>query len=270
MLLGAGESLSADKVTGTLLVKDSLGVPHQPVAIEAKLIGKGLFAKSGMGGEPVELIIDGQVVGTGMTGGDGKAVIAYVPKRQGIVPITVRVGNSPRVAPAQGEANLAVWERRSPLVAVEQAALIDQPSMQAPLPGVGLAVEIGTKPQPDAADELAKLAQFYYRIIYVVPPAGADGFETGEEARTWLKQHHFPPGYVLALPSGERALGEKIDELHAAGWKSLKIGIGRTKAFAEAFLQRRLDAVIVPEPPKGDAPRKAKVAKDWKEVRKKL
>jgi hypothetical protein len=46
--------------------------------------------------------------------------------------------------------------------------------------------------------------------------------------------------------------------------------VGRTKAFAETFLQRRLDAVLVPEPPKGDAPRKAKVAKEWKEVRRKL
>jgi hypothetical protein len=58
--------------------------------------------------------------------------------------------------------------------------------------------------------------------------------------------------------------------LHAAGWTTVKIGIGRTKTFAEAFLQRRLEAVIVPEPKKGAAPRKAKVAKDWKEVRKKL
>jgi hypothetical protein len=65
-------------------------------------------------------------------------------------------------------------------------------------------------------------------------------------------------------------MGDKLDELHAAGWKTLKTGIGRSKAFAEAFLQRRLEAVIVPEPAKGEVPRKAKVAKEWKEVRKKL
>jgi hypothetical protein len=271
LLLCAGESQSAEKITGTLLVKDGLGVPHQSVTIEAKLIGKGLFARSGMGGEPLELVIDGQVVGTAMTGGDGKARLAYVPKKQGIVPITVRVGNSPRVAPAAGEANLAVWERRSPIIVVEQAALIDQPSVPAPLPGIGLSGDIGPKPLPDAAEELAKLTQFYYRVIYAVPAAaGMDGFEAGEDARAWLKQHHFPAGYVLTLPPGEQAMGEKIDELHAAGWTTVKIGIGRTKTFAEAFLQRRLEAVIVPEPKKGAAPRKAKVAKDWKEVRKKL
>jgi len=90
------------------------------------------------------------------------------------------------------------------------------------------------------------------------------------QARQWLKDQKFPVGHILVLPSDPEAFGEKIDEMHAAGWKMLKIGVGRTKAFAEAFLQRRLDAVMVPEPAKGEAPRKAKVAKEWKEVRKKL
>jgi hypothetical protein len=72
------------------------------------------------------------------------------------------------------------------------------------------------------------------------------------------------------LSSDPKALGEKLDEMHAAGWKSLKIGVGRTKVFAETFLQRRLDAVMVPEPAKGEVPRKAKVAKGWKDVRKVL
>lgn len=50
----------------------------------------------------------------------------------------------------------------------------------------------------------------------------------------------------------------------------MKAGIGRTKLFAETLLQHRVDVVLVPEPPKGDLPRKAKAAKDWKDVRKKL
>ncbi len=124
---------------------------------------------------------------------------------------------------------------------------------------------------PDAANELGKLTQFYYRVIYVVTlPAGADRFHASTQAREWLKTHKFPTGYVLVLPPGENTLGTMIDELHAAGWGMIKTGIGRTKAFAEAFLQRRFKAVIVPEPAKGEAPRNAKVAKGWKEVRKRL
>ncbi len=124
---------------------------------------------------------------------------------------------------------------------------------------------------PEAADELEKLTRFYYRVIYVVTSsASTDGFQASMEARDWLKTHKFPTGYVMVLPPDSQALGAKIDEFHAEGWKTIKIGVGRTRAFAEAFLQRRLDAIIVPEPAKGDAPRKVKVAKDWKDVRKKL
>jgi hypothetical protein len=90
------------------------------------------------------------------------------------------------------------------------------------------------------------------------------------QARQWLKDQKFPVGHILVLPSDPETFGAKLDDMHAAGWKTLKIGVGRTKAFAEAFLKRRLDAVMVPEPAKGEAPRKAKVAKEWKEVRKKL
>ena len=124
---------------------------------------------------------------------------------------------------------------------------------------------------PESSDEIVKLTQFYYRVIYVVTsPTGRDGFQATTEAREWLKTNKFPTGYVMTLPPDSQALGAKVDEFHAEGWKTIKIGIGRSKAFAEAFLQRRLEAVIVPEPAKGDVPRKAKVAKDWKEVRKKL
>lgn len=268
--LMAGDALSAEKTTGIVLVKDGLTVSHQAVTIEAELLGKGLLTNARLGGEPLELVVDGEVIATAMTGGDGRALLSYTPTKQGIVPVTVRVGNSPRVAPAQGDAHVAVWERRSPIVAVELSALTEDTSLQLPLPG-GPKTESGPKPQADAAEELAKLTQFYYRVIYVVSTrTGSDGFEASEETRSWLKTHDFPVGLVLTLPPGEQALGARLDELHAAGWKTIKTGIGRTKTFAEAFLSRRLDVVMVPEPKKGDAPRKAKVAKDWKEVRKKL
>jgi hypothetical protein len=231
-----------------------------------------LLAGGGLGGEPVELRIADKVVSTAMTGGDGKAHLTYTPTKLGIVPVQVRVGASPRVAAAEGQANLAVWERRNPIVMVEVAALIETPSAQSPFPGVSLPLEQERKPVPDAAEELAKLTQFLYRVIYVVASenSGSDGFRTAADARDWLKANKFPAGYVLVLPAGGQALGGKLDELHAAGWKSVKTGIGRTKSFAETFLQRRLEAVVVPEPAKGEVPRKAKVAKEWKEVRKKL
>jgi len=263
---------AAEKISGTLTVHDSLTSPNQPATIEATLTGKSLLAETGLGGEPIELLVAGKVVATAMTGGDGRAFLSYTPKAKGAVPFTVRVGTSPRVGVVEAGANLAVWERRSPIMAVEMVALMEDAAGQGPtVTWPGKEAE-GRRPMPDAAEELGKLTQFYYNVLYVVTQDKALGpiDPVNAQARQWLKDQKFPVGHILVLPSDPEAFGAKLDELHAAGWKTLKIGVGRTKAFAEAFLQRRLDAVMVPEPAKGEAPRKAKVAKEWKDVRKKM
>lgn len=249
---------AAEKTAGTLTVHDSLTAPNQPATIEATLTGKSLLAESGQGGEPIELLVAGKVVATSITDGNGRAVLSYTPKAKGVVPFTVRVGTTPSIPATETGANLIVWEHRSPMMAVEMAALMEDAE--------------GRRPMPDAAEELGKLTQFYYNVLYVVTedtPAGPTD-QVNAQARQWLKDQKFPVGHILVLPSSPEAFGAKLDELHAAGWKTLKIGVGRTKAFAEAFLQRRLGAVMVPEPAKGEVPRKAKVAKEWKDVRKKM
>jgi hypothetical protein len=263
---------AVEKIPGTLTVHDSLTSPNQPAIIEATLTGKSLRTEIPLGGEPIELLIAGNVVATAMTGGDGRAFLSYISKAKGSLPFTVRVGTTSKVAMVEAAANLAVWERRTPIIAVEMASLMEAPTAQGPnvtLPGKDAE---GRQPMPDAASGLGKLTQFYYNVLYVVTEdkvVGANDLVSAQ-ARQWLSDHKFPVGHILVLSSDPVAFGAKLDELHAAGWKTLKIGVGRTKAFAEAFLQRRLDAVMVPEPAMGEAPRKAKVAKDWKDVRKKL
>lgn len=261
-----------DGVSGTLLVKDALTTPGQPVTIEARLNAKGFLTTTGMGGEPLHLIVDGEVVALGMTGGDGKAFIRYSTKAQGVIPIAVRVGKTTRVQTTEGHAHIAVWEQRNPIVAIELSSLMEVPAAHNPFPGMGLHTKPQWKPMPDATVELTKLTQFYYRVIYVVslPSSDADGFLANATVREWLNAHQFPPGYILILPPGAESLGTTLDALHKEGWKTVKTGVGRSKAFIETFLQRRLEAVMIPESATSDVPRKAKVAKDWKEVRKKL
>jgi hypothetical protein len=262
--------VAADKTAATVMVKDALTSPNQVVTIEAKLIGKGLVASRALGGEPLDLLIDGKVVASAMTGGDGRAFLTYTPTAKGIKLVQVRVGQSPRVDSAEGQAHLAVWEKRQPILMIELSSLMEI-SPPSRVPTIGLGPESGGKPMSEAADELEKLTRFYYGVIYVAPlPSGGDGFRVSTEVGEWLKLHKFPAGYVLPLSADMKGLGEKIDEFQEAGWKTVKIGIGRSKAFAEAFLQRRLDAIMVPEPSKGEIPRKAQVAKDWKDVRRKL
>jgi hypothetical protein len=272
LLIAASPSLlfAAEKSSATIFAKDALTVSGQPTTVEAKLISKHLMLIAALGGEPLELVVDGTVAARAMTGVDGRAVLTYTPKTKGLIPVQVRVNNSPRVAPTEGQATVAVWEKRQPILVIEFSSLLKEQTARQ-VPSMGITRESEREPWPEAADELGKLTQFYYRVIYVVTvPAPGSGAQVSEEVRAWLKAHKFPTGYVLVLPSDSMALGTKIDELHADGWKTVKTGIGRSKAFAEAFLQRRLEAIMVPEPSKGEVPRKAKVAKNWKEVRKKL
>lgn len=263
---------AADKVSATLLVKDALMAPGQSATVEVRLTAKGLLSNRGLGGELLELIVEDKVAATGLTGGDGRAFLSLHTKAQGVIPIRVRIGGSPRVSPTEGQANLIVWERRTPIIAVEVAALMEGRKGEYPLPGIGVTLEPDRKPMPDAADELTKLTQFYYRVMYVatMPLTNTDGSLINADVRAWLKAHKFPPGYIVVVSPGESVWGAKIDELHAAGWKNLKTGIGRSKAFAEAFLKRRLEAIVISDSATGETLRKAKVAKDWKEVRKKL
>ncbi|MDP1768407.1 MAG: hypothetical protein Q8L74_06330 [Nitrospirota bacterium] len=249
---------AAEPVPGVLTVRDSLTSPNQPATIEATFTQKGLPTGIGLGGEPIELLIAGNVVATATTGGDGRAVLSYTPKAKGALPFIVRVGTTSSLAGVEAGANLIVWEHRGPMMAVEMTALMED--------------AVSRRPMPDAADELEKLTRFYYNVLYVVTQdtSVATYDQVNEQARQWLKEQKFPVGYILVLPEGPEGFGAKLDELHAAGWTTLKVGVGRTKVFAEAFLQRRLDAVLVADLGKGKAPRKAKVVKEWKDVRKKM
>ena len=249
---------AAEKTSWTLSVHDSLTAPNQPTTIDATLTQKDRLIETGLAGEPIELLIAGKVVATATTDGNGRAVLSYTPRAKGVVPFTVRAGAATNITVAEAGANLSVWEHRTPMMAVEMAAVMEDAE--------------GRRPMPDAAEVLERLTRFYYNVLYVVTEEKSVGRndQVGAQARQWLKDQKFPVGYIVVLSTSPQSWGAKLDELHAAGWATLKTGVGRTKPFAEAFLQRRLDAVMVPEPPKGEAPRKAKVAKEWKDVRKKM
>ncbi len=274
-LVGNLPSASAvEKTEGTLTLNDALTYPNHTTRIEAKLTEKTLLVDKPLGGEPVELSVEGKPAATAMTGGDGRAFLEYVPKRSGVFPMSAKLGASPRIAPAETSANLYVWERRRPILLVESAALIEEGRRESlPLPSLPgdvkphLAVQLAS----DAPEELGRLSRFYYNLIYVAWPGDENGDHINSEIlRRLMRENRLPVGYVLSVKPGRAALESALDDLKQQGWSMMKAGIGRTSGFAEALLDQRMEVVIVPEPRKGELPRKAKSVKEWKEVRKKL
>jgi hypothetical protein len=142
------------------------------------------------------------------------------------------------------------------------------PSLPVPLDG-----QEDPPPEADAADELNRVAKFFYNVIYLSwsPKETGESAASGpKDVREWLARHKFPRGLAMTARPGEQALGAMIDQLRADGWTNVKAGIGRRAEFAEVLVDRRLEVVIVPEPDKGELPKKAKTVKAWKEIRKKL
>jgi len=262
---------AAGKAPGTLMVRDALTLPNHPVRIEAQIALKAPAAGPAVGGILLHMQIDGKEVAVGRTNEAGQASFDYLPKMRGTNVISVSVDAEAPIEAENSLATLCVWERRRPIVVVELAALIQsaEPSstpaaqLERSLPN-----ESAPLPIPEAAEELSRLTQYYYNVVYVSGEQGAaEKFSIGQ-VRRWLETHKFPAGFVAPpVPGG---LSATLDRLRNDGWTTMKSGIGRTRAFADLLLQHRMEVVVVPELPKGELPRKAKSAKDWKEVRKKL
>ena len=240
------------------------------------LTRNGLAGRQGLGGEQLELVIEGKSAGKAMTGGDGRAFLDYTPKVRGNHEIIVKLAPNPRVASPDAKAVLGAWERRRPILLVEVVAVL-QSGKPSTLPVPSLPIPLGGQEDPvpasEAADELTRLAQFFYNVIYVswVSKGAADPFsDRQKDVREWLARQKFPRGLAMAVAPGEEALGAKIDQLRADGWTNVKAGIGRNRAFAEVLVAHRMDVVIVPEPDKGEVPKKAKTVKEWKDIRKRL
>jgi hypothetical protein len=260
---------AAEKVTAKLFVPDALTRPDRPVKLEARLVRGGLFAHAGLGGEQIDFLVGGKKIGTALTGGDGRGFVEYTPRMRGNLSLIVRLGDSPRVNSVEGHGTLFSWERRRPILLVEVPSLMEDTKIPiVPLPPLSAdkILALPSTPAPDAANELKRLTDFYFNLMYVTKRSGTG---ESEELRQWLHKHGFPPGPIIAIQTGEEALTTMIESLRTAGWDNVKAGIGRTREFADVLVAQRLDVVIVPEADRAQLPKKAQVAKSWKEVRKK-
>ncbi len=262
--------LAADeKVAGRLLVEDVLAKPGTPAMLKARLVQDGLIGITGLGGETIEFVVQGQRVGTVLTGGDGRAFLEFKTHMRGNQKIIAKVEPSPRVNSVSGLGNFASWERRKPILLVDVVTLLkSQEGNGFSLPVLPLlnSTNFG-EPDEDAPNELTKLGAFYYNIIYLLRVERGDV----ESLREWLKTSKFPPGLARAIEPGPAKLLAFIEKLKKDGWDNVEGGIGQTKGFADILVKNRIKTVIFPNPSKKvKYPRRAKVISTWKEVRKHL
>ena len=268
--VGIGVDLvdAGDRARVSIVVEDALGRSAHPVRIAARVWEVGLLGVRGVGGERLSLLVNGTEVASSLTGGDGRAYFEFEPRRLGLFPMTVVLKDSPRVQDAEGTGILAVWERRRPVLLVEQAVLLaDSPA------GLRqLAAPSGRQfgdPSAGAADALTLVGKFYFNLVYLIP-AQVNGTDMAVDFHKWLDANGFPPGVVVSVSSTAPELEAFVGTLKEDGWENVKAGVGASPAFAQALVAQRLKVAIKTDRPREDFPRRAKVVNDWLGVRKQL
>ena len=270
LFLGGECLYAADKVKAQLIVSDVLTTPGKPAKLQANVFEEGLLGrKIGLGGESLEFLVQGKVVGTTMSGGDGRAYLEYTPRMRGNLGITVRLSESPRVFKAEGTGLLASWERRKPILLVELTAIVkekDSPSSSLPSLPINLSGNLGDA-ETEAIGELEKLGKFYYNLIYLHRSTAGDQ----DVLQQWIQTNEFPAGFPKVIPVGRQPLSDWVTQLKERGWENVTGGIGRTKEFADVLVENRIKAVVLHDPEdKEGFPRRAVLVKSWAKVRKHL
>ena len=262
---------AGERVEAKLMVEDVLALPGANLQLKSFLFREGLLGKRiGLGGENVEYFVQNRSIGKTMTGGDGKAVLEFVPRLRGNLTITTKVLDSPRVLDQEATGLLAVWEKRRPILIVDMVALLPTDtkvdSLRSVLP-LNLVKNSFPEPHADATLELEKLGKFYYNLVYLYRSNSVPV----EDVRAWLRKYELPMGIPMVVQTGPQALIAFLEQLKEDGWKNVSAGIGRTVEFAEIMVERRMDTVIIQEDDSDESfPRRAKIVNGWSKVRRHL
>jgi len=155
---------------------------NEPVRLKALTKGR-LFSE---GGRLVTFYIDGEKIGTTLSGGDGYAFLKYKTSSPGVKTIKTESGDD------RDEGSLLVARTKDKVILVEiEGTLFDSP--------------LSFKPDDKGKEVLAKLSK-KFGILYITSLAGMS------QSRKWLKENSFPLSPVLQWEGTE--LIEDLQEKH--------------------------------------------------------
>lgn len=253
---------SDEKKSGLLVAYDVMAAPGRSINLVADLLEEGFFAYAPLGGEVLFFEQEGRMLGRTLTGGDGRAMVPFVPRAAGRMTVRVRLAESRRVTAQEATAGVFVWDRKRPIVIISMKALVSaprQPDLGVPLP------RSGAKPQnPDssAVRALTVLAKRAH-LIYVT----ANDRLGLLEVRQWADRNRLPAGPVFPIKLGPMSLTQELERWRREGWTNIRGGLAGTADEAKALVERKLKAVVPPNAsPQDKWPDQAVAVKGWEEV----
>lgn len=248
---------------GRLLVYDSLAVPGQSLSLIADLIEEGIVIQGPLGGEVLRFQVAGRSLGTALTGGDGRAVKAFVPRTPGVLDLVVRAENHRRVEASEARAQIFVWDRKSSLIIVCQAALLDSSGK----PALGLRIpDIGDPPPPALNGKMVKALSALSGRAHLVYVSSRDRKEL-PDLRRWMGQSGIPAGPLFLVKASPSALAQQVEIWQRDGRKNITGALAGTPDEAQSLLSKGLKTVVPPGASTTKKwPSKTIRTKDWTDV----
>jgi hypothetical protein len=156
-----------------VVLHDNIGITREETTITAETKGR-YFSK---GGEVVRFLIEGQSIGNALSGGDGFAYKAFIPKKTGITRISVRYGKDK-------DAGIILSLRKgSSIVFVDVEG--------------GLLADSFSKKPIERGREAIKNIIKKYPVVYL--HTGTLGTKS---IKQWLKKNKFPESAVMSWDIG--------------------------------------------------------------------
>lgn len=236
------------KKNAIFIAPDQIASPQDKMLIKVKLKTKGLFISTPISGERVEFLLDGKSIGVLITGGDGVAVKEFIPERERVYKVTVRLHEKSRYSADEADMIVACWGKNRPVILIDFNTLTEEDfgSEDSPNPAAG------------AVETVTRLSKTYKIILY---SSGQDKHLSRK--KEWLKRHSFPGAPLLSWSLMD--IDDEVDSLVDYGWR-LKFGIGDSSSDINAFSKAKIIPIIFIEDEKESLPETTKKVKGWKEI----
>ncbi len=248
---------------------DVLARPGDKVVLRAKLesMATPVFHKDIQGGT-VYFELDGKVIGSAVTDGQGWADLAYQVSENAGRDLTVMCALAPGDKYLAEPANILVVIKKNTAPAI----VTDIDHTIADVSSAGFLVKSNESvPALSGAPEALTRLSKKYTIIYVT--ARDDAFMN--TTKEWLDLRKFPKGPVFFNDYGGKSMSSrkyKIAEIARLKkrFPNITAGVGDKVGDAEAYLANGMRAVLIGEKMPEDIPEEARFARSWAEVEKLL
>lgn len=240
--------LAEDNKSALFIAPDQIGSPGERIFLNVKLMAKSAFFPKPISGEKIEFIVDGNPIGVSLTGGDGVAVREFIPKRDGIYKITLRLTGKSGYSADEANMIVACWKRTISIILIDINTLSSK-GFKKP------------DPAPDAKEVLEKISKGYKIILYA-----SDKDQDLSKMRRWLKDHSFPETPIFSWQQGKT--DEEVNNLISRGWR-LKFGIGSSMKDIKAFSEEHITPIIFlrdKDEIEEDLPGNTEKTGSWKEI----